>query len=317
MKEELYNVLRQEMSEVHCELLKDIPADISLLQDVFEHIFNAGGKRLRALLTLAISKITASHTTPCAIYLAAAVELIHTATLLHDDVIDNAMVRRNARTANMIWDNKISILVGDNMFSKAFQLIVKSNKSRAFKELADASATISAAEVWQIQLLDKIDITIDEYIKLITEKTAVLFGAACAVGAITNDCSDETVKHARDFGVNLGISYQIKDDWLDYFGNAQVMGKEILQDIKTGKVTLPLIMLLRKISESDLKHCIEILKDKTIDSRKISEMMQKFAIETEVQSFSQQFKTAAIEALMKINNVHPLLATLAQFVNSI
>ena len=305
----LYNFLTSEVSDVDIELQKDLPVDITILQDVFKHIFNAGGKRLRPLLTLAISKITKANQDTqdlSKIYLAAAVELIHTATLLHDDVIDNSSMRRNLKTANSIWGNKTSILVGDNMFSKAFQLIVKSNKIRAFKELAEASATISAAEVWQLQILHKLDTTIEEYIRLVTDKTAILFGAACAVGAITNDCDDKIVNHARNFGINFGISYQINDDWLDYVGDPQKMGKETFQDIREGKVTLPIILLLQKLRDAnyidDINYIQDVYKGADLDQLKISEMLKRFDIDSAVKHITKKYSENALKELTKLGS---------------
>ncbi len=286
----LYNNFKDEISVVNSELLRDIPEDVMLLKDVFNHIFLAGGKRLRPLLTLAFSDDSSSNES--AIYLAAAVELIHTATLLHDDVIDNAATRRNIPTANNIWDNKTSILVGDNMFSKAFQLIVRSGKLAAFKELADASATISAAEVWQIQILNKSDTTIEEYIRLVTDKTAVLFAAACAVGAI---CADSDIDKAREFGLSFGILYQIKDDLLDYFGDENVIGKEIFQDIREGKVTLPLIILLESMSYAEKRIVQFMLESNKIDKVLLSELMKKYCVEERVIAFSEKYKDASFK----------------------
>ena len=291
---EIYNNFRDEIAAVNKELLQDIPHDVTLLQNVFNHIFNAGGKRLRPLLTLAFSRNNFSNNcNEAAICLAAAVELIHTATLLHDDVIDNATIRRNITTVNSIWDNKTSILVGDNMFSKAFQLIVKSGKLPAFKELANASATISAAEVWQIQILNRIDTTIDEYIRLVTDKTAVLFAAACAVGAI---CAVGDVDRAREFGLNFGILYQIKDDLLDYFGDEDVLGKETFQDIREGKVTLPLIMLLSAVSNDELSLVSPMIGSYQIDRNLLIELMKKYCVEEKVNEVSKRYR----EHLFKI-----------------
>ncbi len=311
----LYKYLISEVSAVDAELQKDLPVDVVILQDVFKHIFNAGGKRLRPLLTLAIGKMTTNEWANLStIYLAAAVELIHTATLLHDDVIDNASMRRNLQTANNIWGNKTSILVGDNMFSKAFQLIVKSNKIMAFKELADASATISAAEVWQLQILHKVDATIEEYIRLITDKTAVLFGAACAVGAITNDCDDATINHARNFGINFGICYQINDDWLDYTGDGDKMGKGTFQDIREGKVTLPMILLLKELRSAnyvdDINYIENIYKGGDLDQLRIAAMLKKFNIQAAIKNISKKYSENALNALTNLNSNHNYLSTL-------
>ena len=297
---ELYSYFKKEIDLVNSELLRDLPRDISLLQDVFNYIFNAGGKRLRPLLTIAFSK--SSLVTNCerdniphsAICLAAAVELIHTATLLHDDVIDNSATRRNMPTANNIWDNKTSILVGDNMFSKAFQLIVKSGKLAAFEELANASATISSAEVLQIELLNKINITIDEYIRLITDKTAVLFAAASAVGAIASDFTSDDISAAREFGMNFGILYQIQDDMLDYFGNEDEMGKDTFQDIREGKVTLPLILLLSLAMPSEKSKIENMVGKAEVDRELLGSLMNKYEIQLKVEDFTERYRVGSI-----------------------
>lgn len=311
MDQRLYNYLKDEIAAVDAELMKDLPEDIILLQDVFKYLFNTGGKRLRPLMTVAIGKMTSDgEVNESNLCLAAAVELIHTATLLHDDVVDNAVMRRNQRAANRIWDNKTSILVGDNMFSKAFQLIVKSGKIRAFGELAGASATISAAEVWQLQLINKLDITIEDYTKLVTDKTAVLFGAACAAGAIANDCDDAKVCLARSFGINFGISYQIEDDWSDYTGDEKLMGKETFQDIREGKVTLPMVLLMQALREAccdgDLEEIKNIYNGGVLDKQMISELLEKFEIEEKVKSFSSKYSEAAMNNLAALNNRHEI-----------
>ena len=289
---------KDELIEIKKQLLIDIREDIQLLKLVFNHIFSISGKMLRPLMTIIFSKkYSHNQWNQSAIYLATAVELIHTATLLHDDVIDNANMRRNIPTINSIWDNKTSILVGDNMFSRAFQLIVKSHKLPAFKELADASATISSAEVWQIQILNKINITIDEYIRLVTEKTAVLFGAACAVGAITSDMNDDIIDKARTFGINFGILYQIRDDVLDYFGDENVIGKETFQDIREGKVTLPLIMLLDVISQDEFAIVTSMIGSAEIDRNLLYDLMNQYDIKNQVLLFSNRYKDAALSII--------------------
>jgi len=297
---------------IKTELLLDLPEDILLLKLVFNHIFGVSGKMLRPIMTLIFSRrYSSDQLNQSAICLASAVELIHTATLLHDDVIDNAKTRRNIPTANSIWDNKTSILVGDNMFSKAFQLIVKSNKLPAFKELANASATISSAEVWQIQILNKINITIDEYIRLVTEKTAVLFGAACAVGAITSDVSDDIIDKARSFGINFGILYQIRDDLLDYFGDENIIGKETFQDIKEGKITLPLIMLLDAVSQDEFAIITPMIGAAAIDKSLLQLLMSKYNIKTKVLAFSNRYKDIALGVIQDDKILQDLVEEIA------
>ena len=291
----LHEQFSVEISAINALLQSNLPIDIHLLNNVFKHIFNAGGKRLRPLLTLMISHLISNESNDSTIALAAAVELIHTATLLHDDVIDNALIRRGLKTANNIWGDKTSILIGDFMLSKAFQLIIAAGKNKAFKELADAAATISAAEIMQLQLLSKLDITLDEYFKLITDKTAVLFGAACAIGAIANDCDNEIIESARNFGINYGIAYQIKDDLLDYTGDSVKLGKDNFQDIKEGKITLPIILLLQKAEQSILAEVLLAIKE--YNTHKILQFIKEYNIVELVHEQINHYLTLAMRSL--------------------
>jgi octaprenyl-diphosphate synthase len=217
--------------------------DAPRIPEVTAHLIEAGGKRLRPLLTLASARLcgyegTAHHA------LAAAVEFIHTATLLHDDVVDESRQRRGRPTANLLWDNKSSVLVGDFLFARAFQLMVTSGSLRVLAILSNASATITEGEVLQLTAAQNLATTEDTYIKVVRGKTAALFSAAAEVGGVIAAVPDAQVRALHDYGDALGICFQIVDDYLDYAGLAEKMGKNTGDDFRERKLTLPVIRAL-------------------------------------------------------------------------
>ena len=229
-----------------------------VISELSNHLINAGGKRLRPLLTLAASDLCnyrgASH-----IKLAAAIEFIHTATLLHDDVVDESFQRRGKPTANILWDNQSSVLVGDYLFSKSFQLMVETDSLKVLSILADASSTISEGEILQLSAVRNIKTDESAYFKIIEGKTAALFAAATEVGAVISNAEDKEADALANFGKALGISFQITDDLLDYVGSEEVLGKNIGDDFKEGKVTLPLIKAISKSSKEEKRFWEEVI----------------------------------------------------------
>ena len=230
----------------------------AVISELSNHLINAGGKRLRPLLTLAASDLCnyrgASH-----IKLAAAIEFIHTATLLHDDVVDESFQRRGKPTANILWDNQSSVLVGDYLFSKSFQLMVETDSLKVLSILADASSTISEGEILQLSAVKNIKTDESAYFKIIEGKTAALFAAATEVGAVISNVEDKEADALANFGKALGISFQITDDLLDYVGSEEVLGKNIGDDFKEGKVTLPLIKAISKSSKEEKRFWKEVI----------------------------------------------------------
>lgn len=229
-----------------------------VISELSNHLINAGGKRLRPLLTLAASDLCnysgASH-----IKLAAAIEFIHTATLLHDDVVDESFQRRGKPTANILWDNQSSVLVGDYLFSKSFQLMVETDSLKVLSILADASSTISEGEILQLSAVKNIKTDESAYFKIIEGKTAALFAAATEVGAVISNVERKKADALANFGKALGISFQITDDLLDYVGSEEVLGKNIGDDFKEGKVTLPLIKAISKSSKDEIRFWAEVI----------------------------------------------------------
>ena len=230
-------VIRERMASRHAPRIPEVTA----------HLVEAGGKRLRPMLTLAAARLCgydgAHHVT-----LAATVEFIHTATLLHDDVVDESQRRRGRPTANLLWDNKSSVLVGDYLFSRSFQLMVQTGSLRVMDILADASATIAEGEV--LQLTAAQDLGTDEavYLQVVRGKTAALFAAACEVGGVIADAPEDHIAALRAYGDALGIAFQIADDLLDYGGSDAAIGKNTGDDFRERKVTLPVI---RAVAQAD------------------------------------------------------------------
>jgi len=224
--------------------------DAPRIPEVTAHLIEAGGKRLRPLLTLASARLcgyegTAHHS------LAAAVEFIHTATLLHDDVVDESRQRRGRPTANLLWDNKSSVLVGDFLFARAFQLMVTSDSLRVLEILSNASATITEGEVLQLTAAQNLATTEDTYIKVVRGKTAALFAAAAEVGGVIAGVPERQVRALHAYGDALGICFQIVDDYLDYAGLAEKMGKNTGDDFRERKLTLPVIRALAAASADE------------------------------------------------------------------
>lgn len=246
------------------------------IPEVTAHLVDAGGKRLRPMLTLAAADIC-GYGGEYDVHLAATVEFIHTATLLHDDVVDESAQRRGRPTANLLWDNKSSVLVGDYLFSRAFQLMVEPGSLRVLDILANASATIAEGEVLQLSAAQ--DLRTDEgiYLQIVRGKTAALFSAATEVGGVISDAPEDQIKALYDYGDALGIAFQIVDDLLDYQGDSAATGKNIGDDFRERKLTLPVIKAVAaadeeerafwsrviekgKQGEGDLEHALALLK---------------------------------------------------------
>ena len=215
------------------------------IPEVTAHLVEAGGKRLRPMLTLAAAHLC-GYDGPFHIHLAATVEFIHTATLLHDDVVDESAQRRGRPTANLLWDNQSSVLVGDYLFSRSFQLMVETGSLRVLDILANASATIAEGEVLQLTAAQDLKTNEGIYLQIVRGKTAALFSAATEVGGVIAGADDDLVKALYDYGDALGVAFQIVDDLLDYQGQSSATGKNIGDDFRERKLTLPVIKAIAK-----------------------------------------------------------------------
>jgi octaprenyl-diphosphate synthase len=265
-----------DLNHVNTVILDRMQSQIPLIPELAGHLIASGGKRMRPMLTLACAQLLdyggARHHK-----LAAAVEFIHTATLLHDDVVDGSGMRRGKRTANIIWGNPASVLVGDFLFARSFELMVEDGSLKVLRLLSNVSAVMAEGEVDQLTAQRRIETSEDHYLGIITAKTAVLFAAACQVAAMVAE-RDETVEQGLDaYGRYLGIAFQLVDDAIDYASSAETMGKGVGDDFRDGKVTLPVILAYarsndaertfwrdaiegRRASDEDLAHAIALLR---------------------------------------------------------
>ena len=254
---------------------------VDLVEKMTKYHLDTGGKRLRALLTLGSSKLCGYEKGTRDVNLAACVELIHAATLMHDDVIDNGDLRRGKKTLNKIWGNQSSILVGDYLLSRCFEMMVEDGDQEVLKLLSSTSAEISQGEVLQLQHNREIDMLEETYLKIISSKTASLFAAATKVGAILSN-QENKVKDALEFyGKNLGLTFQIADDTLDYNSELKLFGKEIGNDFFEGKVTLPIILLNQKANvdeKKDIKNCFLSHERSESDFKSILGLIKKYDI---------------------------------------
>ncbi len=232
-------------------------SDVDLVQKMTNYHLSTGGKRLRALLTLGSAKMCGYSKGTRDINLAACVELIHAATLMHDDVIDNGSIRRGKKTLNKIWNNHSSVLVGDYLLSRCFEMMVDDGNIEVLKLLSSTSSKIAQGEILQLQHQGEVDMLEETYLKIISAKTAELFAASTKVGAILSNMKNKEKEALEFYGRNLGLTFQIADDTLDYNAELKLFGKKIGKDFYEGKITLPIILLFQK-SEGRKK---EILKD--------------------------------------------------------
>lgn len=247
---ELHALLAEDMELVNAEIMEKMHSPVELIPRIARYLIASGGKRLRPLLTLAAAKLH-GYEGQEHIKLATAVEFIHTATLLHDDVVDESDMRRGQASANDMYGNPSSVLVGDFLFSKAFQLMVDCGSLSVLNCLANASATIAEGEVLQLTTQGNPDTSMEEYMRVIEGKTAALFSAATSAGAMLAGATPSDIQAMDDYGHNLGIAFQITDDVLDYQSDEEDFGKAIGDDFREGKMTLPVLLAFRAGDESE------------------------------------------------------------------
>ncbi|HEY4548487.1 MAG TPA: polyprenyl synthetase family protein [Pedomonas sp.] len=246
----LQALVGQDLEAVNQIIIERMQSPVAMIPELAGHLIASGGKRLRPMLLLAASKLlgyegTRHHA------LAAAVEFIHTATLLHDDVVDGSDLRRGRKTANIIWGNQPSVLVGDFLFGRSFELMVEDGSLRVLSILSRVAAIMAQGEVDQLTTARDVETTEDRYLGVITAKTAVLFAASCQVAAAIMEADEASEAAMEAYGRYLGIAFQLVDDALDYASDAAVMGKEVGDDFREGKVTLPLILAYQRGSEEE------------------------------------------------------------------
>ncbi len=244
------NIIGEDLKLVEQQFRTDLQSDVPLIRKVGEYVLSSGGKRVRPALLLLSARLC-DYVGIQAVPLASVIEFIHTATLLHDDVVDSATLRRGLASANTLWGNEASVLVGDFLFSKSFSLMVNVGSLDILRILSDATTVIAEGEVMQLLCTGEIDLTEEQYVDVIRSKTAILMSAACESGAVLGAVVAEQQRALADYGMDLGIAFQLMDDILDYTATEEEFGKSIGHDLEEGKITLPLIHTLRHCSESE------------------------------------------------------------------
>ncbi len=277
-----------------------LASDVELVQKMTDYHIETGGKRLRALLTLGAAKLCGYSKGSRDINLAACVELIHSATLMHDDVIDEGILRRGKATLNKVWDNQSSVLIGDYLLSRCFEMMVEDGNLEVLRLLSSTSSKIAQGEVLQLQHKGEVDMLEETYLKIISAKTAELFAAATKVGAILSNVDLKEKKALEFYGRNLGLTFQIADDTLDYNSELKLFGKKNGQDFFEGKITLPIILLFQKLNLLEKKLLKEIFnKESRIeeDFYKVISLIKKYKIIEECYQKAQHYINLASNSL--------------------
>ena len=297
---DLKNSVEEKLILVEEKIKNKLTSEVDLVQKISDYHIETGGKRLRALLTLGSSKLCGYLKGGRDINLAACVELIHGATLLHDDVIDNGDVRRGKKTTNVIWGNKSSILAGDYLLSRCFEMMVEDGNLEILKLLSSTSAKIAQGEILQLQHKGEVDMLEETYLKIISSKTAVLFSAATKVGAILAERNNKEKEALEFYGKNLGLTFQIADDTLDYNSNINLFGKNTGNDFYEGKITLPIILLFQQANDSEKKQ-LENIFNKNIRSENdfsdVLKLISKYKIISKCYKKAEHFINLASNSL--------------------
>ncbi|WP_368185007.1 polyprenyl synthetase family protein [Aestuariibius sp. HNIBRBA575] len=316
--EKLAEVLAGEMAEVNTLIRARMASEHApRIPEVTAHLVEAGGKRLRPMLTLAAANMC-GYDGPYHVHLAATVEFIHTATLLHDDVVDESAQRRGRPTANLLWDNTSSVLVGDYLFARSFQLMVETGNMRVLDILANASATIAEGEVLQLTAAQDLGTSEEIYLKVVRGKTAALFSAAMEVGGVIAAADETLVKALFDYGDALGVSFQIVDDLLDYWGS-DATGKNIGDDFRERKLTLPVIKAVARANEEERAFWVRTIqkgKQEDGDLQTALDLLAKHGAmeETRVEAVAWADQAKAALAPLPDHDIKQMLIDLADYV---
>ena len=294
---EIQALMKSELDLMNKILVDRLDSNVDLISQMSQYIINSGGKRIRPLLLLICAKAT-EYDGDYHYSMAVVIELIHTATLLHDDVVDQSATRRGQETANELWGNAPSVLVGDFLYSRAFEIMVEPNSMEIMRILSKATNQISEGEVLQLLNIKNANVTQAEYFKVIERKTACLFKAACQIAGILSSADQKVINAMGSFGMHLGNAFQIIDDTLDYESDSNIIGKEIGDDLSEGKVTLPMIYALEKTKKAENK----ILKDaiKNADASHIDQIVEILLI---VDAFQYSRDIAKIESNRALESI--------------
>ncbi len=298
----LASFLGEQLKAVNACIYEKMQSPVPLIPEIAEYLISLGGKRLRPLLTLACAELC-GYQGGRHISLAACVEFIHTATLLHDDVVDDSALRRGNKTANMMWDRKACVLVGDFLFSRALEMMVQDGSQDVLEILAQASTTITEGEVLQLSSSYDLNLSETTYLEIIKAKTACLFAAAAEIGAIAGDARTEQRKALRDYGLNLGMAFQLMDDVLDYSADQEKLGKSVGDDFREGKVTLPVILAYQSGEDRSFwQEAIKKQPQNNKDLEKAISLLEKTGALNKTKLVAQGFVKQGLRCLDKFPN---------------
>ncbi len=301
--EKSQKLLKEDLDSVNRKIIELIKSDVPVISEMSKYLIAAGGKRIRVLLTLLSSNLFGYQGNKD-ILLATCVEFIHTATLLHDDVIDENDNRRGLATPNSLWGNKSAVLVGDFLFSRAFELMVQTNNMEILAVLSNASSIIAEGEVLQLCAINDIELSVEQYLEIIQSKTSALFSAATKVGAILSCTSEDNIVAISNYAQFLGSAFQVIDDVLDYSGDKKEIGKNIGTDMYEGKITLPIILCLKECNNEETSFLTKIFKNLQIkdgDLEIVIKLLNKYNSINKSMYYANDFVEKALNSLVKIN----------------
>jgi len=263
-----------ELAEVEERLFQEIGGNVELIAEIIRYVLKSGGKRIRPALLLLSAKLCGYRDGSRNIALAAVAEYMHAATLIHDDIIDNADKRRGLPSANSTWGPQVSVLAGDFLYARSLQILVADGDLAVMQAFADATVRMTEGEVREVQMAGNLDITYDEYLEIIISKTAALISAACRAGALIAGAEAPVVAALTEFGLNLGIGFQLVDDALDFVAKEDRLGKPVGNDFKEGKVTFPVFQILRAGSAADRDRIRELATKETMGESELAEVKE-------------------------------------------
>ena len=297
MKKDIRKYIKPELTKLELSLKKSISSDVELATKVSSYIVKSGGKRIWPTITILVAKAL-NYQGEELIKLATAIELLHTATLIHDDVVDQSEIRRGKTSIQKRWDNAHGVLVGDFVYSKAFQLMAALKDKRIIQSLADSTNKISEGEVLQLNFQGSKTINEKDYFEIISRKTAELFKASAHTAALISECNQALLKASCDFAYSLGVAFQLRDDLLDYSGNRKNTGKIIGKDFLEGKMTLPLIKALELLDANDLSTIKQAFKESDSEKlEKVISIINKSGAISEVEKISHDYSKNCLNLL--------------------
>lgn len=298
--EPLFNLVSADLEQVNRLVLEKCGSQVEMIPEVARHLIDSGGKRLRPMLTLAAARMCGYKNGQNHVLLAASVEFMHTATLLHDDVVDESDMRRGKLAARMLWGNQASVLVGDFLLGQAFRMMVDAGSLAALDVLSHAATVIAEGEVLQLSTAKNLDTNEDEYLAVIRAKTAALFAAAAEVGPIIANAPRSTISAFRSYGTNLGLAFQLIDDALDYGGSSAALGKNVGDDFREGKVTLPVVLAYRRGTDGEREFWRSAITDGQNDDSRLHEahaLLKKYDALTDTVARARHYTEMARDAL--------------------